>query len=236
MSSKGRELRKRFIKNRVNYIRSFEAPKSLLHEFQSLTPKDSNVDPLKFLDSYTTQLDSTNVTDCIFNDFDSSKCDGTNDSKDASFQLNCSDIIKIKENLIKIKPNEVPYKKPSENSFNLKSSLFQPNATKSQYTNTSQQLQKTKQRCAGVSNNKRRFKSNNKIIQKANELKCKLTPSSSLFNKLNTIINSMKLPDQCVIDEDVQQIRNETNVYYKTKFSLPQMSLMELQLHMSSNM
>ena len=242
MSSKGKELRKRFIKIRADVTKSFEAPKSLLHEFQSLTPKGSNADPLKFLDSYTTQLDSTNITECIFNDVDNSKCNDANDNKDVSFQLNCSDIVKIKENLIKIKPNEIRNKKASENSFNLNSSLLQPTPTKPANTSYKkenklhQQLKRTKHSCTGVNKNTNQFKTNTKIIQKANELKHKLTPSSSLVNKVNTIINSIKLPTQCIIDEDVQQIRNETNIYYKTKFSVPQLSLMELKLHMSSNM
>ena len=241
MSSKGKELRKRFIKNRADVIKSFEAPKSLLHEFQLLTPKDSNIDPLKFLDSYTTQLDSTNVTEYIFNDVDNSKYNGTNDSKDVSFQLNCSDIVKIKENLIKIKPNEMYKNKTSENSFNINSSLFQQNTNKSIHTphknenKLNQQLQRTKHCYSSINNNKNQLKTNHKIIHKANELKHKLTPSSSLCSKVNTIINSIKLPNQCIIDEDVQQIRNETNFYYKEKFSLPQLSLMELKLHMSSN-
>ena len=197
MASKARALRKRLIKSRADIPKSFDNPKSLITEYQTQVPKESTIDPLQFLESYTTQINFTCVSDLLFTQSENAQDD--DHEHNISFPLNSSDIVKPKETSAKSKVNENSVVQKGGTNLKNKSKLIQ-------------RFKKTKGKCDNICLNNPQPKNNKKISLKAKELKHKLNVTSTLIQKVNNIVNSVNLPNRCVLDDDVQILTSENKM------------------------
>lgn len=193
MASKARALRKRLIKSRADIPKSFDDPKSLITEYQTQIPKESTVDPLQFLESYTTQINFTCVSDFLFTE------NAQDEDHDNSLPLNSSEIVKPKESSTKTKVNENSVNQKGGTNLKTKNKVIQ-------------RFKKVKGKCDNICLNNPQPKTNKKISLKAKELKHKLNVTSTLIQKVNNIVNSVNLPNRCVLDDDVQILTSENKM------------------------
>lgn len=242
MSSKARDLRRRLLRSRAENSKSFDIPKTLTPDVKNHTVKKPTIDPLNFLNSYSTKLEFPNVTEFILNQTPKPKRSRLSFSLqslpkiNSNFNSNFCDIVKVKQNLTKLKSNEIHFK--HEDLFN-KISISQKNVIpkelrkKPQETvnemeeltivnhkeiqnkqNEPQQLHKTKKYNTFISKKQQNNKMIEQILLKVKQYQKQENLSPNILEKVNNIMKSIQLPNNCIIDDDVQFIsnKNDSNV------------------------
>ena len=237
MSSKARDLRRRLLRSRAENSQSFEIPKTLTPDYKNHTVKKPTIDPLNFLNSYSTKLEPINITEFILNQPSTTKRLSfslqTLPKVDGHFNSTFCDIVKVKQNLTKLKSSEIHYKHkelfnkitinqqnifPKELNKELKETVNEmdeltivDNIETQDKQNEHQQLHKTTKSNTFISKKKQRNEMIEQIILKVKQFQTQVDLSPNALERVNNIMKSIKLPDHCIIDDDVQFISDENN-------------------------
>lgn len=105
-----------------------------------------------------------------------------------------------------------------------------PELTEERKRKMLQRLQKAKRRFAYYYEKKNRIRISENIVRRARELKEKIDIPQNLLKKVDNILDSLKLPNKCVIDDEVQTIQeydpaNNNNVKVSLKKKKPKLDL-----------
>ena len=240
MSSKARDLRRRLLRSRAENSKSFDIPKALTPDIKNHTVKKPTLDPLNFLNSYSTKLEAPKITEFILNESPKPKrlklsvslqpLPTTNNNFNSKF----CDIVKVKQNLTKLKSNEIHFKHeelfnkisisnhknifPKQSHKELKETVNEleeltgiNNIEIQNQKNENQQLHKTRKSNAFISKKKNRNEMIEQIFFKVKQFQKQVNLSPNVLERVNNIMKSIELPNNCIIDDDVQFISNENN-------------------------
>lgn len=234
MSSKARDLRRRLLRSRAENSKSFDIPKTLTPDVKNHTVKKPTIDPLNFLNSYSTKLEFPNVTEFILNQTPKPKRSRLSFSLQSlpritsNFNSNFCDIVKVKQNLTKLKSSEIHFKQEDlfkKISISQKNVIPQGLRKKPQETVNEmeeltvvndneiqhQQLHKTRKYNAFISKKQKNNKMIEQILLKVKQYQNQENLSPNILEKVNNIMKSIQLPNNCIIDDDVQFISNEND-------------------------
>ena len=95
-----------------------------------------------------------------------------------------------------------------------------PELTEERKRKMLQRLQKTKRRFAYYYEKKNRIRISENILRRARELKEKIDIPPNLLKKVENILDSLKLPNKCVIDDEVQTINENDPANNNMKASI----------------
>lgn len=103
--------------------------------------------------------------------------------------------------------SEEKEKKKEEKKEEENIELNLPELTEERKRKMLQRLQKAKRRFAYYYEKKNRIRISENIVRRARELKEKIDIPQNLLKKVDNILDSLKLPNKCVIDDEVQTIK-----------------------------
>ena len=95
-----------------------------------------------------------------------------------------------------------------------------PELTEERKRKMLQRLQKAKRRFAYYYEKKNRIRISENILRRARELKEKIDIPPNLLKKVENILDSLKLPNKCVIDDEVQTINENDPANNNMKASI----------------
>ena len=95
-----------------------------------------------------------------------------------------------------------------------------PELTEERKRKMLQRLQKAKRRFAYYYEKKNRIRISENILRRARELKQKIDIPPNLLKKVENILDSLKLPNKCVIDDEVQTINENDPANNNMKASI----------------
>ena len=95
-----------------------------------------------------------------------------------------------------------------------------PELTEERKRKMLQRLQKAKRRFAYYYEKKNRIRISENILRRARELKEKIDIPPNLLKKVENILDSLKLPNKCVIDDEVQTINENDPANNNMKTSI----------------
>ena len=95
-----------------------------------------------------------------------------------------------------------------------------PELTEERKRKMLQRLQKAKRRFAYYYEKKNRIRISENILRRARELKEKIDIPPNLLKKVENILDSLKLPNKCVIDDEVQTINENDPANNNIKASI----------------
>ena len=126
--------------------------------------------------------------------------------------------------------SEEKEKKKEEKKEEENIELNLPEMTEERKRKMLQRLQKAKRRFAYYYEKKNRIRISENIVRRARELKEKIDIPQNLLKKVDNILDSLKLPNKCVIDDEVQTIKeydpaNNNNVKVSLKKEKPKLDL-----------
>ena len=126
--------------------------------------------------------------------------------------------------------SEEKEKKKEEKKEEENIELNLPELTEERKRKMLQRLQKAKRRFAYYYEKKNRIRISENIVRRARELKEKIDIPQNLLKKVDNILDSLKLPNKCVIDDEVQTIKdydpaNNNNVKVSLKKEKPKLDL-----------
>ena len=111
-------------------------------------------------------------------------------------------------------------KKKEEKKEEENSELNLPELTEERKRKMLQRLQKAKRRFAYYYEKKNRIRISENILRRARELKEKIDIPPNLLKKVENILDSLKLPNKCIIDDEVQTINENDPANNNIKASI----------------